>query len=332
MGLLGTAALGFGKGLLSIFGQSAANKQNLAAQQQLMQQQNAYNKELLEMQNRYNSPVHQRMLLEQGGMNPDLLYGNSPASFQSAEAHPAAAGTVPPPVNVQNAVDSAFAAPMQLAQAMADIRGRKLDNDTKEVDLITRLDENIARLEAAKANAKDAETRADLDAQIKDIKIQREKLINSGIEQDNANKELQGQILDETKKQEIMNTAMKEIDAKYHEQNVKVALQTAIKNSEFLSKRINLSEAQYQQLINAIAKDGPELIKAENDKAAAEWFTKHLGEVGTSIVYGLKDTGQSLLQAVAGFFGLGAVGKIGSMFHKEKFSTAEVNGNTIDWK
>nr|WEW54487.1 MAG: DNA pilot protein [Microvirus Sku12] len=332
MGLLGTAALGIGKGLMSIFGQSAANKQNLAAQQQLMQQQNAYNKELLEMQNRYNSPAHQRMLLEQGGLNPDLLYGNSPASFQSAEAHPAAAGTVPPPVGVQNAVDSAFAAPMQLAQAMADIRSRKLDNETKEVDLITRLDENITRLEAAKSNAKDAATRADLEAKIKNTKIQREKLITSGVEQDNVNRKLQGDIMAETKKQEVMNTAMKSIDTRYHEQNVKTALQTAIRNSALLSKRLRLSDVEYTQLCNAIAKDGVELIKADNDKAAAEWFTKHLGKTGSSILYGIRDSGQSVISAVAGFLGLGKIGAALKSSSPRKFSKARVSGNTIDWE
>lgn len=96
MSILGAAAIGVGSsilgGVLGSSGQSKANRENYRYQQQLMNQQNAFNLDMWNKENAYNDPSAVMQRLKAAGLNPNLVYGNGSSTLSAASA-PHAAGS-----------------------------------------------------------------------------------------------------------------------------------------------------------------------------------------------------------------------------------------------
>lgn len=78
--------LGFaGSALGGIFGSSSANKAN-KTQMAMQKDQQKFNAQQTAIARAYNSPINQRKLLEQAGLNPDSMYGQSSAVVPTTAA------------------------------------------------------------------------------------------------------------------------------------------------------------------------------------------------------------------------------------------------------
>lgn len=172
----------------------------------MYEDQKSYNNQLIEQMNDYNSAKSQRQRLEDAGYNPYLAYGNVDAgSMQSAiSPSPASAPSAPTmqtphfqPMNYDfigngiRDVGSVMNSYFQNSNIAAD-------TVTKSIDNITRLDENIARLEGLRANNQLTQARQDeLDEQITNLRQMRNfqmeqlRLQNANLQKDSDNKTIE---------------------------------------------------------------------------------------------------------------------------------------------
>lgn len=99
-------------------------------------------------QQEYNSPENQVERLREAGINPGLAVGNIESGQMGTL--PSAPYQQPQPVaslgNINSAIDTLLRNQIQSDVAEEQIRGQQLDNEGKEIDLMTRLTENLLRL------------------------------------------------------------------------------------------------------------------------------------------------------------------------------------------
>lgn len=73
-------------GLLGRIGAKKRERRALKQNMKLMDYQYSKNLEMWEKQNEYNSPANQRRLLEEAGLNPNLIYGHGTQASRAATA------------------------------------------------------------------------------------------------------------------------------------------------------------------------------------------------------------------------------------------------------
>ncbi len=103
-----------------------------------------YNKKQWEAQNLYNTPIQQMQRLQEGGLNPNLIYGQSPAGA-AGNAGPVAPGKAAPfkaPDLVKPAIDT------MLASQDFRVKGAQYNNEVSQNGLI--LAEEAKTLQQAK--------------------------------------------------------------------------------------------------------------------------------------------------------------------------------------
>jgi hypothetical protein len=156
----GSAAASLGGGLLGMGAQKRENqRQRDWAQQQadtawLRQQQSdttAWNRtvDMWNANNRYNSFENQSRLMEEGGLNPAVMYGfqgGGSANLATSDSSPQAnAGSAPqgdspntraPGLQLASALQSAVPQMVQMMTAIEDLKQKSIDTEVKELDLL----------------------------------------------------------------------------------------------------------------------------------------------------------------------------------------------------
>lgn len=229
--LIGGALISGASSLISgLFGTSSQNKnidKQIAAQASENQKTREYNLELAKMQNQwnldqwnreneYNTPAHQRELLAEGKLNPDLIYGNGASGLTAASSPEMTSGAPATPQDFsvlgqkrtlgdaaqQSLRDSLLGAQLELTRAQAD----KVKSETEGQNLTNK---NILALDSAELDKRLAE--ADLTKKQKEEvsqNIENLKKVNTQLEYLIANINLQNQGLTQQQLFERLNFSL----------------------------------------------------------------------------------------------------------------------------
>lgn len=216
--LIGGALISGASSLISgLFGTSSQNKnidKQIAAQASENQKTREYNLELAKMQNQwnldqwnreneYNTPAHQRELLAEGKLNPDLIYGNGASGLTAASSPEMTSGASATPQDFsalgqkrtlgdavqQSLRDSLLGAQLELTRAQADkvkseTEGQNLTNKNILALDSAELDKRLAEADLTKKQKEEVsqnienlkKTSAQLTEQIKNITLQNQGL------------------------------------------------------------------------------------------------------------------------------------------------------------
>lgn len=126
-----------------IAAQKAENAATREHNLQLAHLQNSMNIDQWKRENKYNSPAAQMARFQAAGLNPNLIYGQSNTSGQISGSLTSGAPATPTDMSAlgykSSGLASAFKAvgdaAMQIPMYREQVRGMKLDNDSKAMDL-----------------------------------------------------------------------------------------------------------------------------------------------------------------------------------------------------
>ena len=118
--------------------QSQENERQRQYMSELANRQNQWNLEQWNRENAYNSPKNRMKLLREGGLSPDLMYGQGAGSLQAASSPQLTAGEAAPPMDyskfIPNLELSSIAQNMASARLM-NAQAKKTDTETEGQEL-----------------------------------------------------------------------------------------------------------------------------------------------------------------------------------------------------
>lgn len=196
--------------------QAAENQKTREYNLELAKMQNQWNLDQWNRENEYNSPAHQRELLAEGELNPDLIYGNGASGLTAASSPEMTSGVPATPQDFsalgqkrtlgdatqQSLRDSLLGAQLELTRAQAD----KVKSETEGQNLTNK---NILALDSAELDKRLAE--ADLTKKQKEEvsqNIENLKKVNTQLEYLIANINLQNQGLTQQQLFERLNFSL----------------------------------------------------------------------------------------------------------------------------
>lgn len=118
--------------------QSQENERQRQYMSELANRQNQWNLEQWNRENAYNSPKNRMKLLREGGLSPDLMYGQGAGSLQAASSPQLTAGEAAPPMDYSKFIPNLELS--SIAQNMANARllnaqANKVNSETEGQEL-----------------------------------------------------------------------------------------------------------------------------------------------------------------------------------------------------